>query len=215
MRTHIEEEHVIVKMLPVGPLQANCYIVGCETTKRGAVIDPGDEAQHILRVVDEMGLKLTYVLLTHAHFDHMAAADEVVKASGAPLAVHPGDLPLLKAGGGAPFFGIPAPPIPQPTIHLEEDQEIAIGQVTLRVLHTPGHSPGHVTFYAAKQGAIFDGDVLFAEGIGRADLPGGSYAVLMHSISEILMKLPDETLVYSGHGPVTSIGRERVSNPWL
>jgi glyoxylase-like metal-dependent hydrolase (beta-lactamase superfamily II) len=145
----------------------------------------------------------------------MAAADALVKATGAALAVHPDDLPLLNAAGGAIFFGLQPPPIPDPAIRLAAGQEIVIGEVTLRVLHTPGHSPGHVTFYEPDQGAIFDGDVLFAQGIGRADLPGGSYATLMRSINEQLMRLPDDTRVYSGHGPVTTIGQERVSNPWL
>jgi hydroxyacylglutathione hydrolase len=206
---------VIVKTLPVGLTQANCYIVGCEKTKLGAIIDPGDEGKRILEAVDDSGLKITHVLLTHAHFDHIGAADEVVKATGARLALHPQDLPLLNAGGGATFFGLPSPPIPDASLQLEADQEIAVGELTLRVLHTPGHSPGHVTFYEPNQGVIFDGDVLFAQGIGRADLPGGSYETLMRSIQGSLMTLPDETVVYSGHGPATTIGRERVMNPWL
>ncbi len=205
---------MIVKTLPVGMTQANCYIVGCEKTKLGAIIDPGDEGKRILEAVDDSGLKITHVLLTHAHFDHIGAADEVVKATGARLALHPQDLPLLNAGGGATFFGLPSPPIPDASLQLEADQEITVGELTLRVLHTPGHSPGHVTFYEPNQGVIFDGDVLFAQGIGRADLPGGSYETLMRSIQG-MMTLPDETVVYSGHGPATTIGRERVMNPWL
>lgn len=206
---------MIIEMLPVGPLWANCYIVGCERTRLGAVIDPGDEADRILAAVRDLGLTITHVLLTHAHFDHIAAADAVLRATGASLAIHPDDIPLLNAGGGAAFFGIEPPPIPEPAIRLAAGQEIAIGDLTLRVLHTPGHSPGHVTFYEASEQAIFDGDVLFAQGIGRADLPGGSYAVLMRSIREQLLRLPDETRVYSGHGPPTTIGQERSTNPWL
>lgn len=206
---------MIVKTLPVGMTQANCYIVGCDKTKLGAVIDPGDEGERILEAVEDSGLKITHVLLTHAHFDHMGAADEVIKATGAPLALHPDDLPLLNAGGGAIFFGLPSAPIPDASIRLAADQEIAVGELILRVLHTPGHTPGHVTFYEPNQGAVFDGDVLFAQGIGRTDLPGGSYEELMRSIQEGLMTLPDETVVYSGHGPETTIGRERVMNPWL
>jgi hydroxyacylglutathione hydrolase len=206
---------VIVKTVPVGMTQANCYIVGCENTKLGAVIDPGDEGERILEAIRESGLKITHVLLTHAHFDHMGAADEVMQATGAPLALHPDDLPLLNAGGGAIFFGLPSAPVPEATIHLAADQEIAVGDLTLRVLLTPGHTPGHVTFYEPDEGAIFDGDVLFAQGIGRSDLPGGSHETLMRSIHSALMTLPDETLVYSGHGPETTIGRERTANPWL
>jgi len=206
---------VIIKTIPVGMTQANCYILGCEETKMGAVIDPGDEGERILEAVEGSGLKITHVLLTHAHFDHMGAGDEVVKATGAPLALHPEDLPLLNAGGGAIFFGLPSVPVPDVSIQLTADQEIVVGELTLRVLHTPGHTPGHVTFYEPNQGIIFDGDVLFAQSIGRSDLPGGSHETLMRSIEESLMTLPDETVVYSGHGPETTIGRERVMNPWL
>ena len=206
---------MIVKTLVVGALATNCYIVGCEKTKQAAVIDPGDEADRILAAVREAGLTVTHVLLTHAHFDHIGAADEVVKASGAPLALHPDDLPLLQAGGGALFFDFQPPPVPAAVTSLAAGQEIGVGELTLRVLHTPGHSPGHVTFYAPAEGALFDGDVLFAEGIGRTDLPGGSFAVLMRSIGEQLMTLPDDTVVYPGHGPATTIGHERRSNPWL
>jgi len=206
---------VIVKIVPVGMTQANCYIVGCKETKLGVIIDPGAEGERILEGVEDSGLKITHVLLTHAHFDHMGAADEVVKATGARLALHPDDLPLLNAGGGATFFGLPSAPVPDADIRLAADQEIDVGELTLRVLHTPGHTPGHVAFYEPNEGAVFDGDVLFAQGIGRTDLPGGSYEVLMSSIQENLMTLPDETLVYSGHGPATTIGRERTANPWL
>jgi hydroxyacylglutathione hydrolase len=121
----------------------------------------------------------------------------------------------LNAGGGSIFFGVHPPPIPDPTIRLEVGQEIAIGELTLRVLHTPGHTPGHVTFHEPNERVVFDGDVLFAQGIGRTDLVGGNYQALMRSIKEQLMTLPDDTIVYSGHGPATTIGRERVSNPWL
>ena len=179
------------------------------------MIDPGDEGERILEALEDSGLKITHVLLTHAHFDHIGAADEVVKATGASLALHPDDLPLLNAGGGAVFFGLPPIPVPDASIHLAADEEIDVGELTLRVLHTPGHTPGHITFYEPNEGAIFDGDVLFAQGIGRTDLPGGSHEMLMRSIQEGLMTLPDETVVYSGPGPATTIGQERTMNPWL
>jgi hydroxyacylglutathione hydrolase len=206
---------MLVKTIAVGALATNCYIVGCEKTKQAAVIDPGDEADRILDAVREAGLKVTHVLLTHAHFDHIGAADEVVRASGAPLALHPDDFPLLQAGGGALFFDFQPPPIPGTVVSLAAGQEIGVGELTLRVLHTPGHTRGHVTFYAPAEGALFDGDVLFAGGIGRTDLPGGSFEVLLRSIGEQLMTLPDDTVVYPGHGPATTIGHERRSNPWL
>ncbi len=206
---------MIVKTLAVGALATNWYIVGCEKTSQAAVIDPGDEADRILEAVRAAGLKVTHVLLTHAHFDHIGAADEVVKASAAPLALHADDLPLLQVGGGALFFDFQPPPIPDKVSSLAAGQEIAVGELTLRVLHTPGHTRGHVTFYVPAEGALFDGDVLFAGGIGRTDLPGGSFEVLLRSIGEQLMTLPDDTVVYPGHGPATTIGEERRSNPWL
>ena len=206
---------MIVKTLAVGPLQANCHIVGCEKTKQAVVIDPGDEAGRILRTLRQLDLSAVGILLTHAHFDHIGAAADLASATGLPVAVHPDDLPLLQAGGGAAIFEVPGAPMPSQVSSLVAGQEIAVGEVRLRVLHTPGHTPGHVTFHAAAERAVFVGDVLFAQGIGRTDLPGGSYARLMRSIHQHLMVLPDDTVVYSGHGPATTIGEERLSNPWL
>lgn len=206
---------MIVKQLPVGPLQANCYIVGCEKTQAGVLIDPGDEAGHILQTINELGLNIEYVLLTHAHFDHINACSPVVKATQAPLAMHPDDLPLLKSGGGATLFGLSMPDYIEPDLWLNEGDRITFGEHVFNVLFTPGHAPGHISFYEAEAKVIFDGDVLFAGGIGRTDLPGGNYHTLMNSIAEKLMTLPDEVLVYSGHGPKTTIGLERRSNPFL
>jgi glyoxylase-like metal-dependent hydrolase (beta-lactamase superfamily II) len=206
---------LIVKQLPVGPIQTNCYIAGCETSKEGVVIDPGDEGERILAEVEALGLTIKYVLNTHAHFDHIMANKAVVEATGVPLALHPLDVPLLRQNGGAMFFGIEAPPSPEPDLPLAEGDKITFGEHTFEVLFTPGHTPGHVCFYEAEAGVIFDGDVLFAGGIGRTDLPGGDYETLMSSINEKLMILPDETVVCSGHGPVTTIGQERANNPWL
>ncbi len=206
---------MIVKQLPVGPIQTNCYIVGCQETKEGVVIDPGDEAELILAEVKELGLTIKYILNTHAHFDHVLANADMVKATGAPLAIHPSELPMLRAGGGADFFGIQATPSPDPDLELAAGDTISFGRFTLQVLFTPGHTVGHISFYEPQAEIIFDGDVLFAGGIGRVDLPGGNYETLMTSINEQLMVLPDETTVCSGHGPITTIGRERNNNPWL
>jgi glyoxylase-like metal-dependent hydrolase (beta-lactamase superfamily II) len=206
---------VIVKQLPLGEIQTNCYIVGCSETGEGVIIDPSDEAERILAEVEAAGLTIKYVLNTHAHFDHILANGAVVKATGAPLALHPLDLPLLRAKGGAMFFGLDAPQSPEPDMELAEGDTIEFGTHTFEVLFTPGHTPGHVSFYDRRHNIIFDGDVLFAGGIGRTDLPGGDYETLMHSIAEKLMPLPDKTTVCSGHGPITTIGRERASNPWL
>lgn len=206
---------MLIKQLPVGPIQTNCYIAGCEETKEGVVIDPGDEAERILAEIKKDGLTIKYILNTHAHFDHILANAALMQATGAPLAIHPLDIPLLRAGGGAQSFGLTVPPAPEPDIELAEGDTIAFGTYTFQVLFTPGHTQGHVSFYEARAGVVFDGDVLFAGGIGRTDLPGGDHEILMNSINEKLMVLPDETTVCSGHGPVTTIGQERATNPWL
>jgi len=210
----IEREALIVNRLCVGLLQTNCYIVGCEETKEGAIIDPGGDAKRILAEVERLGLRIKYVINTHGHFDHTLANKEVVKATGAPLAIHSADAPMLTKGGGAFFFGIIGKASPPADIMLDEGQVLIVGKIQLKVLHTPGHSPGSVCLYSEEEGVLFDGDVLFNMGIGRTDLPGGNYHVMMESIQRLLT-LPDETTVYPGHGPPTTIGRERQSNPFL
>jgi len=206
---------LIVKMLHVGLLQTNCYIVGCEDTKEGAIIDPGGDAKHILAEVERLGLKTKYVINTHGHFDHTLANKEVVKATGASLAIHSADAPTLTKGGGAFFFGMMGKASPPADTILDEGQVLTLGKIELKVLHTPGHSPGSICLYNEKEGVLFDGDVLFNMGIGRCDLPGGNRSVLMVSIQRLLALLPDETTVYPGHGPATTIGRERLGNPFL
>jgi len=201
-------------MLHVGPLQTNCYIVGCEETKEGAIIDPGGDAKRILAEVGQLGLKIKYVINTHGHFDHTLANKEVVKATGARLAIHSADAPMLTKGGGAFFFGIMGKASPPADVILDEGQVLTLGEIELKVLHTPGHSPGSVCLYSEEESVLFDGDVLFNMGMGRYDLPGGDYRVLMESIQRLLA-LPDETTVHPGHGPATTIGRERRSNPFL
>lgn len=206
---------MIIATLPVGLIQTNCYVVGCEETKSGAVIDPGGHPERILAWVHQNQLSIEYVLDTHAHFDHTDANGAIVKATGAPLALHPLDLPLLESSGGAALFGLHADPSPPPDLELHGGDEIAVGRLRFHVLHTPGHTPGHVCFYEASEGVVFDGDVLFYRSIGRTDLPGGSHTQLLDSIWRVLLALPDETVVYSGHGPATTIGEEKRLNPWL
>jgi hydroxyacylglutathione hydrolase len=206
---------LIVTTLSVGLIQTNCYLVGCEETGDGAVIDPGGHPQRILAEVERHGLTIKYVLNTHAHFDHTDANGAIVQATGAPLALHPADRSLLKASGGAALFGLQADPSPPPQLDLGDGEELEVGQLCFQVLHTPGHTPGHVCFYEATEGVLFDGDLLFRRGVGRTDLPGGSWQQLMNSIQEVLFALPDETIVYSGHGPATTIGEEKQLNPWL
>lgn len=206
---------MIVATLPVGLIQTNCYVVGCEETKEGVVIDPGGHPERILAKVDRRGLTVKYVLNTHAHFDHTDANGAIVAATGALLALHVEDRPLLAASGGAALFGVQADPSPPPDLDLHGGDQLEIGTLGFKVLHTPGHTPGHVCFYEAEEGALFDGDVLFYRGIGRTDLPGGSWPQLLSSIQDQLFALPDGTVVYSGHGQATTIGEEKRLNPWL
>ncbi len=201
--------------LPLGPIQTNCYLVADEAAHSAVVIDPGDEASQILAALTKNAWDLKLVLLTHAHFDHIGAAAELVRATGAPLAAHPQELPLLRLKGGAPLFGMDIPAPPEPTMLLEPGQALTVGAVRFDVLFVPGHTPGHVAFYCAEGRAVFSGDVLFQDGIGRTDLPGGHYPTLMRSLREVLLALPDDTTVYSGHGPATTIGAERRGNPFL
>jgi hydroxyacylglutathione hydrolase len=205
---------LILRTLLVGLIQTNCYLIGDEVTKYGAVIDPGGDPDLILEAIDREGLAIRYILNTHAHFDHMVANFPLVAASSAPLALHPADRELLRAGGGATWFGLlSSPPTPKIDVELSDGQELAVGGLHIDVLHTPGHSPGHVSFSLPGEGVLFSGDALFHEGIGRTDLPGGDYATLIASIRHKLLTLPDETVVYPGHGPATTIGSERRHNP--
>ena len=206
---------MIIATLPVGLIQTNCYVAGCPDTKECAVIDPGGHPERILAEVERQGLSIKYVLNTHAHFDHTDGNGGIVGASGATLALHPLDLPLLKASGGASLFGLQADPSPLPDLELQDGDELEVGTLRFKVLHTPGHTPGHVCFYEQAEGVLFDGDVVFYRSIGRTDLPGGDYQQMMNSIRNVLLSLPDDTVVYSGHGPATTIGDEKRLNPWL
>jgi hydroxyacylglutathione hydrolase len=206
---------MLIHTIHVGITQTNCYVVGCQETLEGVVIDPGGHPERILQAIEESGLAIGYVLNTHCHFDHMGANADIVAATGAPLALHPAELPILQARGGASLFGVLVKESPPPEVELADGQVLEVGTLRFQVLHTPGHSPGGVTFYVKEEGTAFDGDVLFQMGIGRTDLPGGDWGTLMRSIQEVLFALPDETVLYPGHGPQTTVGREKRSNPWL
>lgn len=201
--------------LPLGPIQTNCFILGDDTTKDAVVFDPGDEGDKVLKLLQKQGWTLRAVVLTHAHFDHIGGVAEIVAATNVPVALHRLELPLLKLRGGAALFGLTMPPCPEPTLWLEPGTPLTIGPFQFEVLFVPGHTVGHVALYCAAERAVFSGDVLFADSIGRTDLPGGHYDTLMHSIHDVLFKLPDDTQVCCGHGPVTTIGREKRENPFV
>jgi hydroxyacylglutathione hydrolase len=207
---------VIVEKLVVGPYASNCYIVGSQSNKEGMIIDPGDEAKRILKKVEELKLDIKLIVLTHGHIDHTGALKEVGEATGAAVAVHTDDAQSLGRGVSLisvlmPGLSYPTPPPPDRL--LKDGDSIDIGDLHFLVLHTPGHSPGGICLLG--EGIVFSGDTLFNYGIGRSDLPGGSHSQLMDSLQTKLMTLPDDTIVYPGHGPGTTIGAERRGNPFL
>lgn len=207
---------MILRTLAVGALQTNCYLLGCERTREAAVIDPGDEAGRILAEAEALGLRIGWILLTHFHFDHALGALGVQRATGATLAIHAEDAPLLhRPPAFLRAFGPAAPADLAVDRTLQDGDLLTVGDLTLEVLHTPGHSPGGVSFWLREEKAVFSGDALFRQGLGRTDFPGCSHQTLLESIASRLLTLPDETAVYPGHGPATTIGHERRHNPWL
>ena len=205
---------MIIKELAVGPLMANCFIAGCEETKEAVVIDPGGEADRILLSLADAELKVKYIINTHGHFDHVSANGKMKEATGADLLIHPLDAPMLgMLSSNAAVFGISVENSPSCDRTIEEGETITFGNFTFKVIHTPGHTPGGISLY--YDGIIFVGDTLFAGSIGRTDFPGGDFDTLISSIKTKLFKLEDEVRVLSGHGPETSIGREKRFNPFV
>lgn len=205
---------MIIKKLEVGPIMANCFIVGCETTKEAVVIDPGDDADRILMELAKSELKVKYLINTHGHFDHVGANKRMKDATGAEIAIHPEDEEMLgELSRSAMMFGLSAENSPPADLVLNGGDEISFGEISFKVIHTPGHSKGGICLYT--KGHVFAGDTLFAGSIGRTDLPGGDYETLISSIKEKLLVLDDDTVVYTGHGPETTIGREKQINPFL
>lgn len=207
-----------IEMLPVGMFQSNCYIVSCSETGEGVVIDAGDEGERILSAVDRLHVRVKAILQTHAHLDHVGALDEVAPALGAPVCMHRDEIPVYESvERQAAMFGLGAPKRVTVDRMLENGDEIHVGKLTAEVIHAPGHSPGSVCFYfrRATPPRIVVGDVLFKGSIGRTDLPGGNYGTIMETLINVFLPLPDETIVYSGHGPETTMEEEKRFNPFL
>lgn len=223
---------MILESAAVGPFFKNGYVAGCERTRQAVFIDPGDEVEQLLAFITAEKLDVTHILLTHAHVDHVSGVAEAKRALGVPIYLHRDDLFLYdNAVRTGMMFGLTVeqpPPVdvfydgegPFDSAGLAQGKPIAFGDYRVRVIHTPGHCPGGVCLAIAKDGDtspphLFVGDTLFAGSIGRTDLPGGNYETLLKAITETLFAFPDDSIVYSGHGPETTIGREKSTNPFV
>ncbi len=205
---------LLIRQLSVGPLQVNCFLVASEKTHEAMVIDPGEDGPRILDLAKKEGLEIKQVVNTHGHFDHIGANQVVIDATGAELMLHEADLPLLQnARNHAKAYGLTVTPSPEPNKFLAEGDTFTVGEFSFSLFHVPGHSPGSICLLS--DGHLFVGDVLFAGSIGRTDLPGGDFDALVEGVREKLFTLPDETIVHPGHGPDTTIGRERTKNPFV
>lgn len=204
---------MIIKTIVVGPLQVNCYLVGCPETKKALVVDPGDDPHKILSAVKAAGLEVALVVNTHGHFDHIGANSALIEQTGAELLIHSSDVPLMmRASEHAAIYGLKADPSPPPSRLLNDEEILAFGTLQIKVIHIPGHSPGGVCLLA--DGHLFSGDALFAGSVGRTDLPGGDHNQLIRGIKKRLLTLPEQTIVHPGHGPDTTIGWEKKNNPF-
>jgi hydroxyacylglutathione hydrolase len=212
----MKESNATILQLPLGPLQTNCYLLACNETGMAAVIDPSWDGRLLYEKAIDEGWTISDLLLTHSHFDHVGGLAEIKALSSAPISIHPDAVGMLEnAVTAANLWQITIPEPPPVDRLLADGDKINVGNLQLDVLFTPGHAPGHVCYYLKSEGVLFDGDVLFQQSIGRTDLPGGDYQLLINSIKTRLLTLPDETIVLSGHGPVTTIGQERGKNPFL
>ena len=205
---------MILKTLVVGPIQSNCYIIGCERTREAAVIDPGGDADRILITLAKDRLRCVYIINTHGHFDHSADNKRLKEVTGAQLLIHHADAPMiLHQSMDRGMWGIQIENSPPPDRYLNEGDIITLGDISLKVLHTPGHSPGGISLVTDK--VVFVGDTLFAGSIGRTDFPGGDQEGLLRNVRKKIFTLGDDVAVYPGHGPKTTVGRERKTNPFF
>jgi glyoxylase-like metal-dependent hydrolase (beta-lactamase superfamily II) len=209
-------DFMIFEIVVVGPLEVNCFILGCESTGEGIIVDPGADPEKILAAVRRLGLTIRQVINTHGHFDHVGGNSRILAKTGAQLLIHGGDVPFLtRAADSATRFGLVSDDSPPPDRLLTDGMQITFGDYVMTVLATPGHTPGGCCLYLETQKKVITGDTLFAEGVGRTDFPGSSHKDLIEGIRTKLMTLPEETVAYPGHGPKTTIGHEKRYNTYI
>ncbi|HEY6445861.1 MAG TPA: MBL fold metallo-hydrolase [Acidobacteriaceae bacterium] len=207
---------MILETFPVGPLQCNCTVLGDEASGEAMVVDPGDNVGQILALLTRHKLTLKQIVVTHGHIDHVGGALRLKRATGAPILLNENDLPLLKMmDAQAAWVGVPTPEVAPPDVSAEEGMQAGIAGHTATILHTPGHTQGSICLHFAPENLLLAGDTLFAGSIGRTDLPGGDGRQILRSLHDRLLTLPDATRVICGHGPETTIGEERETNPFL
>ncbi|MGH9502039.1 MAG: MBL fold metallo-hydrolase [Terriglobales bacterium] len=207
---------MIHEIVPVGPLQCNCSVIGEESTREAMVIDPGDDIEDVLALVRKHNLQVKQIVITHAHIDHVGGAMKLRAVTGAPILLNQNDYALLKMlDVQAAWIGVENPGKIEIDHAIGQSDRVQAGSLTAEVIHTPGHTEGSVCLYFPAENKLIAGDTLFAGSIGRTDLPGGSMQKIIRSLHEKVLTLPDETVVVPGHGPLTTIGEERQSNPFL
>jgi glyoxylase-like metal-dependent hydrolase (beta-lactamase superfamily II) len=207
---------MIHEILPVGPLQCNCSIIGDEATRQAMVIDPGDDIDDVLAILGKHNLEVKQIVITHAHIDHVGGAMKLRAATGAPILLNQNDLALLKMlDAQAAWVGMAAPGQVEIDQSVGNADTVQAGSLSANVLETPGHTEGSICLYFPAENKLIAGDTLFAGSIGRTDLPGGSFEKIIRSLHQTVLALPDDTVVVPGHGPLTTIGEERESNPFL
>jgi glyoxylase-like metal-dependent hydrolase (beta-lactamase superfamily II) len=212
------EDQLQIHSLVLGPAQTNTYLIGDTVTQTALLIDPAWNGERIIEEVANLGWSIAEIALTHAHFDHIGGIAAVASASQSPIPIgmHSADEFIRASGGGAQVFGFSSfDPGPAPTKDYDRDTQLTLGEHSFDILHTPGHSPGHVVFALREAGVIFCGDLIFQRSVGRTDLPGGSSQTLLESIRREILSFPDETRLLPGHGPATTVGEERRFNPFL
>jgi hydroxyacylglutathione hydrolase len=205
---------VILEQIPTAPIGTNCYVLGDEQTRRAVVIDPGNDAPVILEAVRQHDLTVDAVVVTHGHWDHLGAVRDLRQRTGAPFLAPAGDVEMIRgASTSALLMGVYIPPPPDPDRTIGDGDVVEAGTVRLQVRAAPGHTPGHIILVGP--GLAFVGDVIFAGSVGRTDLPGGDWDTLRQTLLAVILSLPDDTTLYPGHGPATTVGRERLTNPFL